>query len=111
MAKIAKVTDLTKLEGDPDPRRADIQNPRMHLELEASAPWHAGVIKFIARCSERSPVARALVVSILIVLGLACVAVTHLVLGGLALGWIISLGAMFIPAGLYGFLARRERCP
>ncbi len=110
MAKTGKVTDLTKLEGDPDPLRAD---PQMHVEVEAHAPWQAGVIKFIAQCSERSSVAAAVVTSILILMGIACVAAAHmaLALAGLGHGWVtaaISLGALFIPYGVYCRLRRRE---
>jgi hypothetical protein len=114
MAKTAKVTDLTKLEGDPDPGRADIQNPRMHLEVHARASWQAGFLTFVARCSERSPVARAITVSILMVIGMALAAVLHLVLAGLLAGWLtalISVVSVFIPAAVYGILTREKGMP
>jgi hypothetical protein len=111
MARIAKVTDLTKLEGDPDPSRADIEHPRLHLELHAGAPWRAGFITFVARCSERSPVARALTVSLLMFTGLALALVVHVVLVGLP-RWLTAAAlmiSMFAPAGVYWALLREER--
>src|SRR6266567_3826841 len=55
MGKTVKVTDLTKLEGDPDPRNANVPNVRMYLEMHARAPWQVGFVKFVARCSEHAP--------------------------------------------------------
>jgi hypothetical protein len=104
MAKIAKVTDLAKLEGDPDPRRADIENPRMHLEVHAHASWSAAFLRLVARCSESSPVARAITVSILTVIGMALAVVTHVILVGLVPGWVTAAASvigLFVPSGLY----------
>ncbi len=101
MAKPVKITDLTKLEGDPDPGRADIPDARMYLELHAHAPWQAGVVRFVARCSERAPVARALVVAILLVMGIAVAVTAHDMLAGITPGWAtatVSLLALFIPS-------------
>lgn len=107
MGKIAKVTDLTKLEGDPNPHRADVSNPRMHLEVSARTPGRpvrAGFIKFVARCSEHSPVAKAIVVSMLFAVGLAAAAGAHFALAGAVPAWIdaaVSLILMLAPAGVY----------
>jgi len=111
MAKIAKVTDLTKLEGDPDPSRADVQNPRMYLEFHARGPRQLGFLRFIAWCSERSPVARALVVSILLVAGLACTLTFHFILAGVAPGWVaasVPIAGLPLPAVLYWLLSRGQ---
>jgi hypothetical protein len=112
MAEIAKVTDLTKLEGDPDPGRADIPNTRMYLKFHARGPLQTGFVEFVARCSERAPVARALVASILLVTGLACAAVVRFILAGIAPGWITATSAVlfiFVPAVLYRILAASGR--
>ena len=112
MAKIAKVTDLTKLEGDPNPRKADVPNARMYLELRARAPWQVGYVKFVARCSERAPVARAIAASILLALGLVAAVVAHFVLAGVAPAWIsaiVSLIFTFVPAGLYWVMTHWDR--
>jgi hypothetical protein len=112
MGKTVKVTDLTKLEGDPDPRKANVRNVRMYLEMHARAPWQVGFVKFVARCSERAPVARALVVSILVAIGIAAAAVARFILTGLTPGWItagVSLIFMFFPSALYWITSRMDR--
>jgi hypothetical protein len=112
MAKPAKITDLTAVEGDPDPSRADIPDTRMHLELQARGSWQAGFVRFVARCSERSPVARAIVVTLLLVVGAALAAGGHYALNGLVPGWV-NVAAMlllvFAPTGVYWALARSDR--
>lgn len=111
MGKTVKVTDLTKLEGDPDPRKANVRNPRMYLEMHARAPWQVGFVKFVTRCSERAPVARALVVSLLVAAGLAAAAVVHFILAGLTPGWAgagVSLIFVFVPSILYWLMACKD---
>jgi hypothetical protein len=111
MGKTVKVTDLTKLEGDPDPRKANVRNVRMYLEMHARAPWQVGFVKFVARCSEHAPVARALVVSILLAIGIALAALAHFILTGVAPGWVtasVSLGFVFVPTALYWITARMD---
>jgi hypothetical protein len=112
MGKTVKVTDLTKLEGDPNPRKADVRNVRMYLEVHARAPWQVGFVKFVTRCSEHAPVARALVVSILVAVGMAAAALAHFILTGVTPGWItagVSLIFVFVPFALYWMTARMDR--
>jgi hypothetical protein len=114
MGKIVKVTDLTKLEGDPDPRRANIPDPRLELELHASGPLQSGFLKFVARCSERAPVARAVVVALLLVVGLALAGVADVVLAGIAPDWVrasVPLVLVFVPFPLYWIVTRWDRRP
>jgi hypothetical protein len=111
MGKTVKVTDLTKLEGDPDPRNANVPNVRMYLEMHARAPWQIGFVKFVARCSEHAPVARALVVSILLAVGIAVAALAHFILTGITPDWItasVSLIFLFVPTALYWITARMD---
>ena len=108
MAEIAKITDLTKLEGDPDPSQADIP---MYLAIKARAPWKIAVLTFVARCSEQAPAARALVVAILTVVGIAAAAVTRYILAGLVPGPItasVSLLFLCAPAVLYLTMTGKE---
>lgn len=113
MGRTVKVTDLTKLEGDPDPRKADVPDARMYLEFQARGPRQAGFLKFIAKCSERSPVARAIVVSILVLTGLIAAAVAHFAFAdGTGPAWIsliTTLVCLLIPAALYCVLIAWDR--
>jgi hypothetical protein len=117
MAEIAKVTDLTKLEGDPDPRRADVPDAQaylnqMYLKLHARGPWQTGFVQLVARCSESAPVARALVVSILLATGLACAAVVHFIVVGNAPGWVtaaVPVLFVFVPALFYWIMTAMSR--
>ena len=121
MAPPIKITDLTSIEGDPDPKRADVADPRMYLEMRASGPWQLGVIKFIARCSERAPVARALVVWLLTVAGIALAAAARYLLPAHPSGWVtaVVLGiCLLLPFGMYQVMShdtrrrtRRRRLP
>jgi hypothetical protein len=99
-----KITDLTSIEGDPDPERADVPDPRMYLEMRASGPWQLGLVKFIARCSERAPVARALVVWLLTAAGIALAAAAHYLLPAHHFGWVtivVLVICLLLPFGMY----------
>lgn len=110
-----KITDLTSIEGDPDPERADVPDPRMYLEMRASGPWQLGLVKFIARCSERAPVARALVVWLLTAAGIALAAAAHYLLPAPHSGWVTAVVlviCLLLPFGMYQVMSydpRRHR--
>lgn len=114
MAPPMKITDLTSIEGDPDPERADVPDPRMYLEMRASGPWQLGLVKFIARCSERAPVARALVVWLLTAAGIALAAAAHYLLPAHHSGWlavVVLVICLLLPFGMYqvmGYDPRRR---
>jgi hypothetical protein len=105
MAKTAKITDLTKIEGDPNPSRADIPDARMYLEMQARGPLHFGFLKFVARCSEHAPVALAIVVTLLLATGAGLVALVH----ALGLGADVSLPFLALPAVMYAAMTPRRR--
>jgi hypothetical protein len=112
MAPPTKITDLTSIEGDPDPERADVPDPRMYLEMGASGPWQLGLVKFIARCSERAPVARALVVWLLTAAGIALAAAAHYLLPAHHPGWVtivVLVICLLLPFGMYQVMSYDPR--
>jgi hypothetical protein len=71
-------------------------------------------LKFVARCSERAPVARAVVVSLLLVVGLAFAGVADAILAGIAPDWVrasVPLVLVFVPFPLYWIVTRWDRRP
>jgi hypothetical protein len=114
MAPPAKVTDLTTVEGDPDPARADLVNPRMYLEMRARGPWRFGLVTFVARCSERAPVARALVVWLLLTAGITLAVAAHYLLPSHAPAWVaaaVPVTCVLVPFAMYQLITRETTRP
>ena len=114
MAPPAKVTDLTIVEGDPDPARADLLNPRMYLEMRARGPWRFGLVAFVARCSERAPLARALVVWLLLTAGITLAVAAHYLLPSHAPAWVaaaVPVTCILVPFAMYQLITRETTRP
>lgn len=106
MAKIVKVTDLTKTEGDPSPR-AEVRLQREPLEsytfkIKMPAWLGGGTIEIDTRTRDGSRLAGAIVTFLVIAAGCLAVAAG---IGAAAAGFHVpawALGVAFlIPTGIY----------
>jgi hypothetical protein len=108
MAEIAKDTDLSKLEGAPNPERALVRFERESCEVEAKMPaWLGGAsVRVASKTLAYSPLAAALATFLLLVSGCLAAAVP---LATNAPAWATVTTALGAPAAIYLLIRATSR--
>lgn len=106
MSKIAKETDLTKLEGDPTARaNPSLRRERCRFTLTMPSWLGGSTLQLDTRTFAGSPLTAAITTALLIATGCLVMGVAAAI-GAPA--WLV-VGALFVPAALYVVIRRTFR--